>query len=265
MRIFVPTRARIYKQKTRKSFYLDRISDETDYRVTYVVPQAEFDLYTRNWPKGEVIAVPDEFRLSDIRQWLVDSFYYDPYHCCFDDDLVFLRRVAPENIKQRSDTTFEDAKACFERIESYLKDGYAHGALSQRAGNNNHVPVKKLVGRATDTHFYNAAILKGEGIRINALTLRQDFHTTLSLLELGYPNVLDHEFMSGQKDGEPGGCQVYRTLKMLSEQADVLAKLHPGFVAVVEKERKTGFGTSTDVRISWVKAFNSRREERKLP
>lgn len=260
MRIFIPTRARIDKQITRREFFLDSIP----YRVTYIVPESEYDRFTRNHTTLEVITVPDSFKLSDIRQWLIDEHRTpDPFHCCWDDDLVFLRRKAPLDVHQRKGNK-QDAVECFKRIEAWLNQGYAHGALSQRAGNNNEPNYFKVIGRATDTHFYNADILHGEGIQINAVTLRQDFHTTLSLLEIGYPNIIDHEFMSGQTDGKPGGCQVYRTPEMLAEQAELLRSLHPDFVKIVEKERKGGFGISTDVRIQWVKAFESRLKDRKL-
>lgn len=263
MRIFIPTRARIDKQTTRYKFFLDH---DIGYPVTYIVPECEAVRYQRAWPQSDLLIVPDDFKLSDIRQHLVDVYRTpDPFHCCFDDDLVFLRRKAPTDVHQRSDMMLTDAREAFARCEYWLKAGYAHGSLSQRAGNNNEPTAFKVIGRATDTHWYNADVIHGEGVQINAVMLRQDFHTTLSLLELGYPNVIDHEFISGQTDGKPGGCEVYRTKEMLEQQAHLLASLHPRFVKIVQKERKTGFGVSTDVRIQWVQAFESRLSERKLP
>src|SRR3990167_7933360 len=121
MRVFVPTRARVSKQITRQKFMLDKIP----YPVTYVVPESEGDRYLNNWPNSTVLTVPDEFRLSDIRQWLVDKHHTpDPHHCCFDDDLVFLRRKAPTDVHQRSDMRVQDAIECFQRIEHWLKEGY---------------------------------------------------------------------------------------------------------------------------------------------
>lgn len=262
MRIFIPTRARIYKQITRREFFLDHVP----YSVRYIVPEAEYKKAKAVFGDVEIIAVPDDWKLSDIRQWLIDDpdLSLDPYHIFMDDDLVFLRRKAPLDVHQRKGNK-QDAIEAFQRMEHWLQTGYAHGSLSQRGGNNHCPEAFKEIGRATDCHFYNAAILRGEEIKINQVMLRQDFHTTLSLLELGYPNLIDHEFMSGQQDGTPGGCQVYRTPEMLAEQAHLLASLHPGLVKVIEKTRKGGFGTSTDVRISWQKAFRSRINERKLP
>ena len=266
MIIFIPTRSRIHKQITRKKFYLDYI--QQFYPVYYVVPERELDLFSRVNRVEHILSVPDSFRLSNIRQWLVDTQREpDPLHCCWDDDLVFLRRKNPLELPQRSQTTREDALDCFRRIEEWLQKGYAHGAISQRAANGMMSEPKpyKLIGRATDTHFYNADIIDGERLRFDDVILRQDFHMTLSLLERGYPNVLDYEFMSGQTDGTPGGCQAYRSLELLAEQATVLARLHPGVVKVEEKVRKGGFGVSTDVRIQWLKAFRSRLADRKLP
>jgi hypothetical protein len=261
MKIFIPTRARIHKQITRQKFFLDKIP----YPVIFVVPESEHSAYLRNWPGSHMLTVPDEFRLSNIRQWLVDTQREDPHHCCFDDDLVFLRRKSPLDVHQRSDMRIQDAIECFQRIEFWLKDGWAHGALSQRSGNNHETGAFKVIGRATDTHFYNAEVIHGEGLKFNDVILRQDFHMTLSLLERGYPNIIDHEFISGQTDGKAGGCEVYRTKEMLEEQAHLLASLHPEFVTVITKVRKTGFGESVDVRIQWVKAFESKMNLRKLP
>lgn len=265
MVIFVPTRARIYKQITRKKFHLDQVQEK--YPVIYVVPESELEKFTTVNRVQRTLSVPDDFKLSDIRQWLVETQNEpDPHHCCFDDDLVFLRRKVPTELPQRSDTTAKDALDCFDRINDWLWKGYVHGALSQRAANGMYsAGTYKLIGRATDTHFYNAEIIGAEGLHFNDVVLRQDFHMTLSLLERGYPNVIDYEFMSGQTDGTPGGCQVYRSLEMLAEQAQLLADLHPEFVTIVEKERKGGFGVSTDVRIAWMKAFRSRLADRKLP
>lgn len=255
MRVFVPTRARITKQITRRKFFLDH--PQFPYPVTYVVPESEEKGFQKVWGHVDLYTVPDTFRFSDVRQHLVEEFLADPHHVCMDDDLVFLRRKAPLNVHQRSDMRFQDALDCFRRMELWLERGFVHGALSQRGGNNHCPDAYALNKRATDCHFYHAGVLHDLGIKINAVVLRQDFHTTLSLLELGYPNVIDHEFMTGQKDGEPGGCQVYRNHEMLEEQAHLLHRLHPDFVTVVEKERIRGFGMSTDVRIAWKKAYTS--------
>jgi hypothetical protein len=252
MRIFVLTRSRIHKQITRREFCLDKMA----YNVTYVVPESQQDAYVRAWPGSNTVTVPDEFKIHQIRQHVMETFRApDPLHVVMDDDLVFLRRKSPKDIHQRKGL-LADALEVFPRMESWMvRGGYLHGSLSQRGGNNHVEDAFKEVGRSVDCHFYQAHRLYELGIRIDAIVLRSDFHMTLSLLELGYPNIIDYEFMSGQKDGEPGGCQDYRTHDMLDSQAHELVKLHPGFVTVVTKERIGGFGTSTDVRIAWKKAY----------
>ena len=253
MRIFVPTRARIGKQITRRKFFLDQVP----YRVSIIVPESERDAYIRAHSKTkEILVVPDEFKLSDIRQWVVDEFRDDPRHCFFDDDLDLLRRKAPTDVHMTGKTTLKDALECFQRIEYWFDEGYVHGSLSQRSGNNTVAEAFKLVGRSVDAHFYDANVIHNAGIKINAVVLRQDFHTTLSLLELGYPNVIDYEFICGQSYlVQPGGCQVYRTHEMLEQQAYLLQSLHPKYVTVTQKERVGGFGVSTDVRMAWRKAY----------
>jgi hypothetical protein len=90
---------------------------------------------------------------------------------------------------------------------------------------------------------------------------------TLSLLELGYPNLISFKYMHDQPtSGSKGGCERYRTKEMLDQEARKLQDLHPGFVSIVEKSTKHawGGGKRTDVICYWKKAFCSKQNERKL-
>jgi hypothetical protein len=260
--IFVPTRGRVGDQTTRKRFFLDYVP----WTVVYVVPECEKHLWAI---EDDIKVVPDDWGISNIRHAIVYDWkdYGDPHHLVMDDDLVFLRRVAPTNVKQRSDTTLGDAVECFERMESYLKDGFVHGAISIRSGNNRCPDVCAYNTRALNAHFYDAETLVGEGVRYDDVPVMQDFHMTLNLLELGYQNVVDYEFITGQQDHKPGGCSRYRTVEMIRRTIDQLAELHPGFVKLRVKEVKNPLAPQAelpDVTIYWKKAFGSRAHERKL-
>jgi hypothetical protein len=229
--------------------------------VRYIVPKEEERAFLARWPRSDIISVPNKWRISEIREHLIREYkFFGTFQALLDDDLVFLRRKAPLDIHQRKGNA-DDAAEAFARVENWLHHGFVHGSLSQRGGNN-HVPGPyKLVGRSTDFHFYNAEVLAACKIKPTRVILRQDFFITLSLLRLGYPNVIDYEFMSGQKDGAPGGCSLYRDHALLEAEAHKLARLFPEFVKVVTKERKGGFGVSTDVRVAWKKAFESSAQD----
>lgn len=266
MRIFCWTRGRIEKQKTRRNFYLDQIKF---WPVTYVVPECERVEYQAKYPGSDTVAVPDYWNASQIRHWLTYSHdtWSDPFHVLMDDDLVLLRRFTPTDIRQRSNTTLDDAVAMFKRIEDYMVEGYKHGGISIRSGNNRFPGVSASNTRVMDIHFYDARVFVGEKINLAATPLMGDFHATLSLLELGYENVLDCEFMSGQQDHAPGGCSRYRTVEMLAESARKLAEIHVPFVKLRDKTRKNPLAIASvmpDVTVYWKKSFCSKAGDRKM-
>jgi hypothetical protein len=244
--------------------------------VTYIVCESEYLEYSRIFPptvqgNANIVAVPDAWNASEIRHWLtynwetlryrMDHKQPDPFHVLMDDDLYFLRRVAPTDIRQRSSPGVQDAVDMFERIQHYFDQGYAHGGISIRSGNNRTPGVFAENTRVMDIHFYDARTFVEERISLAETPVMGDFHATLSLLELGYPNVLDCEFMSGQQDHTPGGCSRYRTVEMLRETAEKMARIHAPFVKVRYKTVKNSLApqaTLPDVTVYWKKSFGSK-------
>jgi hypothetical protein len=267
MRIIVWTRGRLNLQRTRKNFHLDSPEILSRWDVTYVLCNSEVREYEAKYPNSKTINVPDEWNASEIRHWLTYNYVEpDPFHVLMDDDLYFLRRVAPTDIRQRSSPGVQDAMDMFERIEKYLNEGYAHGGISIRAGNNRIPGVYAENTRVMDIHFYDARTFVEERINLAETPVMGDFHATLSLLELGYPNVLDAEFMSGQQDHTPGGCSRYRTVEMLRETAEKMARIHAPFVKVRYKTVKNSLApqaTLPDVTVYWKKSFGTKAHLRK--
>lgn len=275
MLVFIPTRGRFHQQFTRRWFHLDRLHGVNGIEVFYVVPECELRQWEEDqWINGEkwpppvsrrVFTVPDEYRFSDIRQHILEYFPQDPYHICIDDDMYIYRR-APGDTKLLTATP-EDVLAMFEWIHTQLDvEGFAHGGVSGREGNNREPDQEVMNTRCMRLHFYNRNILMAEGLKFTDIAAKQDFHMTLSLLELGYPNVVNFEFAHNQvESNSPGGCSRYRDAKMLEEMAHRLKELHPDFVTVVDKETKGSFGGGVrkDVRIAWKKALGTRASDRK--
>lgn len=265
MIIFIPTRGRVNTQVTRQCFYMDEISKH--YRVIYVVPTEEAELWAN---KGvEITIVPNEWKFSDIRQMLVDEYHHvDKHQVCMDDDLRFLRRATPTDPAQKKGT-LEDSIEMFKLIEHYLVERqFHHGAISTRPGNNNHPGSYKINTRALDLHFYNAETIQKEGLMFTDVLLKQDLHMTMSMLELGYQNIVNYEFIAGQTNNgnNPGGCNLWRTLDMLNESSHTLQKLHPKFIKTRIKKSKSTYGGVDRVEVTcyWKKCFNTKAGERKL-
>jgi hypothetical protein len=113
-------------------------------------------------------------------------------------------------------------------------------------------------------HFYRASVLKEINFHFDDVVTKQDFHMTLSLLEHGYPNVVNFGWMQGQPGSNTdGGCSWYRTPEVMAAGAIRLKELHPDFVRIVEKEtlHSWGGGKRLDVNVSWKKALGSKVEK----
>ena len=270
MRIFIPTRGRMERRITvRYMFVEDLVKD--GYLVDLVVPECEAEAWKRNTSTNfvGVHVVPDSWEFSDIRQGILEGCAGD-LHFVVDDDLYFYRRTG-DGVKLRK-STYQDIKAMIRWISLQYQRGTVHGGISMREGNNRLVPYHQNGDYVRNTrvcraHFYRPDVLRTEGFDFRDVRTKQDFHCTLSLLELGYPNHVSVEFAQNQAgSNSTGGCSRYRTKEVMDDGAHRLHELHPESVTVVEKETlgAWGGGVRTDVRCAWKKAFMSRSDERRF-
>lgn len=247
MQIFIPTRGRVDKQLTRERAFLD----ELPYPVNYIVPECEKHFW------GEMAeAIPDDWNISRIRQYILETFTSDPFHVVIDDDLRFARRV-PGGTTLRNSTK-EDILEMFQWVENTLSEGWVHGGISPRFCNVRRPDDVEYNTRILRFHFYNRDFVSATGFKFTDIASKQDFHFTLSMLEAGYPNIQCNLFTHDQNDSnQAGGCSRYRTPQHNEETSRRLAELHPGVVRVVEKTTATawGGGTRIDVIVSWKKAL----------
>lgn len=223
-----------------------------------VVQKAEAKAYAAVWPEARMVVLPPKIKtLSPTRQWLLEQA--GGKFVLMDDDLRFFIRRDDDATKFQP-ATGKDIKAMFRRIESSLSK-FAHVGLCAREGGN------RMTEDATCTRMmrvlaYNADKVRATGARFDRLPTKQDFDMTLQLLRAGLPNLVLHRYCHDQGASQAaGGCSVYRTDEMMESSAHGLAKLHPAYVTVVQKETKTawGGGVRTDVRIAWKKAYNDAR------
>jgi hypothetical protein len=274
--IALRTRGRIHAQYSIRGMYLRQIlKNRSDVSLRIFVPEDEEEEYIVTYPWAEklTICVPSDSKSGDVFQAVLE--YPGRYKFVIDDDLVLQRRRDPISSSQKGGMgTAKDAMCLVDRVKYWLEKGYAAGGISLR--NVNHYlsgESYKENTRICGATFFDSSILMREGIRFDDVQARSDFHVYLSLLELGYLNVCDYEFIIGQdgmRTNSPGGCSIYRTPAFLAEQAEELRRLHPRSVTLRHKKstNPASVGIMTeegvpDVRIAWARSFGIRKHERR--
>lgn len=265
MMLFVHSSGRSGKQTTLD--FLRPLKED----IILVVQKREARLYER-WRSRvfEILVLPENITtLSPTRQFILE-FAHDAKLekiCLLDDDLRFFKRKPPTaNTKANHsllNATPEEVVEMFALLERWL-DLVVHCSLSAREGNDRVLKDWTEPGRAMRCLAYHVPTLMKIGARFDRIPAKQDMDMTLQLLRAGYVNRISWLFAQGQaaNSGAKGGCSVYRDKKMLTDCANKLAALHPGFVKVVEKKTKGSFGggTRTDVVIYWKRAWESSME-----
>jgi hypothetical protein len=254
MKIYIPTRDRIYAQGT-----WDNLTPELRAVTTLVVPEEELPSHSvlgRN-----VIARP-KVPLSGVRQWLCE-ICPERTVIMLDDDLAFFVRKRPEafNLKPAEG---EELNALFNRLYDYVHNcHYAHAGVSPRQMNNQHFPAtEKYVTRMNAVHCIDRDVLAAHGLRYDRVQMMEDYDITLSLFKRGYKNVqiTDAAWDQTRGSGATGGFSHYRNPETQKSAAETLAALHPDCVKVVLKEPKGAWGggmaTRYDVRVQWKKAYD---------
>ena len=240
MRIYIPTRGRADSQVTLSFF-----PEELRKAVTLVVDEHEKDLYSKYDCR---IMVCDD-TVTDIatkRRFIHDNTD-DNKIVMLDDDLRFYIRKSPTDWHLR-----------------YLDD-YAHCGVSAREGNNRVEALSVETTRYMRLLAYN--LDKFDGIELARTKVMEDFDINLQLLKKGLPSKISYYYAQGQgSSNAAGGCSEWRTLEVQSAGAELLAKLHPEVVTVVEKETKTawGGGIRKDVKVMWKKALKQGAENGEL-
>lgn len=256
MRIFIPTCGRKDAQATARSLFYDQICQDWD--IKFVVNERE----RSEWMAGSVMVVPDNFRIPEIRNAILHS-PGDPHQLVIDDDLTFFKRYDGVRLRKCELIDIIDMLA---RVESLLNEGYAHGGISAREGNNNEPNDVAYNTRVIRCNFANSEICSKQPFDYRHVRGMEDFHFTLSMLELGFENAVLFEFAQNQPQSHaPGGCSEYRTQQSQKDDAYRLQELHPDFVTVVEKESQSwgqSFGPRYDCRMKWKAALGTKGDQR---
>ena len=256
----IPTLGRLHKQQT-----LEVLSPALQERTALIVNQSEFEDHDMQYfDTCEVYAVPENIKgIAAVRQWCLDSCD-TKYLFLIDDDMVFFKRDDLDIKLTR--TTHEELEEMFTNLISWMEhDNYPLVGVSARQGNNHVEQDYRDVTRQMNFHGVNTAFFQDNGLRFDGSEVMEDFNLLLNMFTQGFPNRVYYQYCWNQLgSGAEGGCSTYRTNELQRKCALELKEKFPDFVAVVEKESKTGWEgmkTRTDVRIQWKKAFESSQEE----
>lgn len=238
-------------------------------KLVYVVPEAQVQDYRARIAQSDllgmraakVIGCPEK-GIAATRRWIgehANSVDQEKF-LMLDDDVWFFKRAAPDAtnlVKCEGD----DTDVMIQDVQTMLNT-YAHVGISAREGNNR-LP---LAGDQTMACVENTRTLRCLAYQTalfracehGRVEVMEDFDVNLQLLEQGYKNAnLCYWSQDQRQTNAPGGCSTYRSQEVQRVSAERLAELHPGIVALRQKENKSGgeFGKRTEVTIYWKKAF----------
>jgi hypothetical protein len=254
MRIYIPSRGRAHLVRTWNNL-------PTGHDAVMVVPPAE----TKNYRDAGYMVLPCPAKgIGPTRQWICDQhdLREGKQILMLDDDLEFFVRRMDEPTKVvKANNVFLNRmlKATISTAKAY-----AHGGIAVREGCNRNTAEYMLDTRCLRALFYDVAVMRKHNVRFDRVPVMEDFDVALQLLRLGYHSATINRWVQDQPGSNTaGGCSLYRTADVQAKGARGLAKLHPGFVTVVEKPALKSGGWNgeprLDVRVQWKKAFNNAR------
>ena len=255
MHLYIHTAGRPAKMATWKA-----LTPSLRKKTTIVVQYKErnlYDEYPHVWvlPKGIN-------RLSPTRQHILDETSHR-YICMMDDDILsFGWREYPYSIKLSVATSVQ-VNRMFAQCLRWMQQGIAHCGISPRGRNHTVEESVVINARLCQLLCYDVNVVRENDFRMDRVTLMQDFDMTLQMLRAGYENrVLYRGCTNTRGSGGCGGCNAYRKPEMQSATARKLAKLHPEFVKLRDKQSgQYKDQMITDVTVQWKKAYASSQEE----
>ncbi len=252
--IYIPTRGRVGKINTLRALSKKLLD------ITTIVVECEEKYLHKDLPcKFWVIDRPTT-NLGDTCQYIIDNTEYK-YVSILDDDLRWCKRIE-KSLRQPLELQSEFSTELFALQEKWLREGYVHCGVSRRDGNNRNKEGFKIIDRMTGVLSYNVEEVRKLKIRWNRVPLKTDLDSTLQLLRLGYPNIVDYMHAASQEgeSNQKGGTATYRTETLNDWVCEELERLHPDFVNIVLKFTHASWtnvfnGIRNDVIIQWKKAY----------
>jgi glycosyltransferase involved in cell wall biosynthesis len=261
MTIYIPTYKRLAKQKTIK--WLSKFDLE---RTNLIVLPKEEKAAVRLYGKtlGGVLVCKNP-GVAAARQFALEKSPTDKV-IFFDDDLQFCQRVKDWcfNSNNRALRPIqEDVDVGVDWLYAYLSPKMPVTCLGPRGGNN-HIENRWHIrnGRIMRSFGVYRPILDKHNIRFDEFYYWEDFHVAVSLLELGYPNIVNVDCITGGDTNSAGG--VYRNVSQMWDYANLFVQRHPT-ARIREKFMQDGDNITgadkikvPDLTVYWKKSFGTK-------
>lgn len=256
VRLVIPTTGRADRQLT-----LDALPARWVQKTRLVCHKSEAKDYES---LGMPLYLTSLVGIGNVRQDILSSCL-EKYLIMLDDDLVFYHRVNDGSLVK---TSSEGVGEALDQLVEWLKEekDVAQTGMSLSILN----PHKRTVDYAYNEKCTTAVALRCEvlrkhDIRYDLLSLQEDNHVTLSLLEHGYKVKVSYRFaFQNIKPKTKSGATLYRTYDTELEACQKLVSLHPKYVSlrIREQEKNTGYSAydcRVRVNIRWKRAYDENK------
>lgn len=261
MLIYIPTYGRPKRQITFNS-----LPRRFQKRTIFVVRPEEEQEVLRLWGGScRGVLVQRGSGVSSARQTALEHDDGFDTLCFLDDDLRFSARVSNwdfENNNRALKMSAYELEAALLFLQAEVEKGTACAGLGARGGNNG--IRRRWINpnyRIMRSFALRRDVLQRHNIRFDLFSYFEDFHVALSLLELGYPNVVSVNWVSDGITNSVGGVQ--RDYTQLWQNAERFVGLHPT-AKIVEKSFKHGAKSDVrkmfpDLSIQWKKTLGIKK------
>tara|TARA_R100001377_G_C3184613_1_gene108042 strand:- start:624 stop:1409 length:786 start_codon:yes stop_codon:yes gene_type:complete len=248
MKIYIPTLARVDKQIT-----WEKLPDFLKETTVLVVQPKEKDLHGDK----PILVLPE----NDIGICKTRKFIYEyansrnQRYGVFDDDLTFLKRRPKGNRPVKVEMSDDDWRELIETTDKWFDEGISFSAL--RIGLLPPIPKDFMDNTAAFTaYFFNGQVLPQSSDLDWSIEIGEDAHLILQLFQRGHSNRVWDKFVFHQKEYADGGCNTYRTSKIINDCHQQLIDAHPNYISYNGTRPKKGpFQGVVRVKIKWKQAY----------
>lgn len=217
--------------------------------------------------KGPEGSDPKNYGLPATREWIAHHAVGLKYGVLDDDVDNFVKTKHPDqplggefphyNTRIKSEEDFDEF---FSWTARWMDEGFVHCGYDVCWNPPHHLDTTDNF-RMTVVHFYDGRKLPVDKIDFKSIKFGQDYHITLQLLRMGYPNRVHlRRRIRPAVTQYPGGCAEQRTIEHHNACMRLIQEAHPEFVQLNTKIAKLGAWGGQEklaLHIYWKKAYES--------
>ena len=241
--IYIPTLGRSHNQIT-----FDNMTENAQRVTRLVVQPKEKDLY----PNYPILVLPEnDIGITATRKWIYD-YAGDTKYGVFDDDLKFIRRT-PGGRKSKIPVCDKGWDYVLNTTSEWL-DEFAFSGFRQ--GNLPPTGKEYIESAAVNCgFFFNGKVLPKSDNLDWSLPVCEDIHMVLQFFKRGYNNRVWDKFGYISKILVEGGCNEWRTLKLINDTHEKLISYYPNHVSWNGIRENVMGGDFKKIKIKWKRMY----------